>query len=310
MDTPDQEAVIGTDGTVPEGRSQKWTACQDCGARLRGPFCSACGQQEGDLHLSVSQFAHEAVDGLFSFDARAWKTILLLLRRPAFLTVEYWQGRRTRYLAPLRTYFFVSFLLFFAQGLLPADATVDRDVDVVGQATAETTSSQAEPEVDDEIDDEIDWDEDFADTGPAVRWMAENLLRPVMEQPERARETFFKRLPLVLFLLVPVFAALLRLLYRKREPFFVPHVVFALHFHAAAFVLLTVETLAELLTGRAVLEDAVELAVVVVLYLSLRRAYGSGRLETLFKQTALLSIHLVVAAVAMIVLAAVTGLSL
>ena len=41
-----------------------------------------------DLHLSVSQFIREALDGLFSFDSRGWRTMVLLVRRPAFLTME------------------------------------------------------------------------------------------------------------------------------------------------------------------------------------------------------------------------------
>ena len=66
------------------------------------------------------------------------------------------------------------------------------------------------------------------------------------------------------FLLVPFFGALLRLLYRRRESFFVPHLVFALHFHAAAFVLFTVGEVGEWLTGQG-FPGAVALTFVLVI---------------------------------------------
>ena len=270
---------------------------------LHGPYCSACGQREGDLHRSVSHFVHEALDGLFSFDSRVWQTIALLLRRPGFLTREYWEGRRTRYLAPVRVYFFVSFFTFLVQGLLPVDAVVDPDADGASPAPVQVPSSQIE-------DDAVDWDEDFEDAPPALRWMALNLLRPAVEEPDRMRTLFVRRLPWAVFLLVPLFATTLRLLYRRTEAYFVPHLVFALHFHTAAFLLLTAGALGDVLTGREFPGSVAAVAILVLLFLSLRHAYGNGRLRTLVKQMTLLSVHFFAAAVTLFLLFGFTGLSI
>ncbi|MEE2778741.1 MAG: DUF3667 domain-containing protein [Acidobacteriota bacterium] len=40
---------------------------------------------------------------MFSFDSGVWATLIPLLRRPGLLTFEYWQGRRARYVPPLRS---------------------------------------------------------------------------------------------------------------------------------------------------------------------------------------------------------------
>lgn len=50
-------------------------------------------------------------------------------------------------------------------------------------------------------------------------------------------------LPLVMFLLLPVFAALLKLLYVRSRWYYVEHLIFALHVHAHAFVVLGVVAL-------------------------------------------------------------------
>ena len=112
------------------------------------------------------------------------------------------------------------------------------------------------------------------------------------------------------FLLVPFFAALLRLLYRRRESFFVPHLVFALHFHAAAFVLFTVGEVGEWLTGQGFPGAVAGLAIVTLLFQSLRAAYGGSRTTTLFKQFTLLSIHTTAAAMALTFVFVIAGLAL
>jgi hypothetical protein len=300
-DGVDDQSVDAADkdrgGSGPEALSNgpEEQTCQDCGARLHGPYCAQCGQHASDLHLTVGHFLHDALDGFFSFDSRVWTTVALLLRRPGFLTVEYWRGRRTRYLAPLRVYLFVSFLAFLVQGVLPSEPPDDLDADV-----SEVSAQVA--------DDEIDWDQDFADAAPVLRWMALNLLRPAVEQPERMRAIYFQRLPAVVFLLVPFFAALLRVLYRKSDSYFVPHLVFALHFHSAGFVLFTVGALGDYVTGRDFPGDWAALGMGVLLFLSLCRAYGNSRLRTAWKETVLMSLHLLTAAVALTLLFFVTGL--
>lgn len=50
-------------------------------------------------------------------------------------------------------------------------------------------------------------------------------------------------LPLVMFLLVPVFAFLLKVLFVRTQWYYVEHLIFALHLHAHAFVVLTAASL-------------------------------------------------------------------
>ena len=109
---------------------------------------------------------------------------------------------------------------------------------------------------------------------------------------------------------MPFFAALLRLLYRKRERYFVPHLVFALHFHSAFFLfLLAGEGLERVFATDGIASIAV-LGGMVYLYLALRRAYGDGRARTAVKETALVIAHSVALAVTLVVLLGLTTASL
>ena len=82
---------------------------------LSGRYCSTCGQRADTAAHSVGHFLHELTEALTHADSRVWGTLLPLLRRPGFLTREYFAGRRARYLPPLRLYLFMSVLFLRAE---------------------------------------------------------------------------------------------------------------------------------------------------------------------------------------------------
>ena len=84
--------------------------CLNCDAPLAGPFCSQCGQAAQEVVLPLRQVLADAVDEFLKWDSRVLRTLWPLLTRPGFLTTEYLAGRRVRYVAPLRLYFFISAL--------------------------------------------------------------------------------------------------------------------------------------------------------------------------------------------------------
>ncbi|MGZ3442856.1 MAG: hypothetical protein ACXVDD_25220, partial [Polyangia bacterium] len=79
--------------------------------------------------------------------------------------------------------------------------------------------------------------------------------------------------------LVPLFALLTWLLFRRPRLFFVEHLVFALHMHATAFLLLTVGAVVRWGPIGAISS----LAIPVVMFLAMRRVFGQSRLRTSWK---------------------------
>jgi hypothetical protein len=87
-------------------------ACANCGAPLVGAFCHACGQR-AHLHRSLLHLGEEFLHGILHFDAKAWRTIPLLVARPGQLTRRYIDGHRTIFVSPLALFLFMMFLMFF-----------------------------------------------------------------------------------------------------------------------------------------------------------------------------------------------------
>lgn len=286
---PGEDVVIRSVESALEGKAANLETCPNCGSDQVDRYCAACGQRAGDLHTSVGQFIRDAMDGLFSFDSRVWRTLIALVFRPGLLTVEYWQGRRARYVAPLRLYLFVSFFTFLLLALFARGNVVD------------TTGTNPDAPV------RVGLTESD-DTDVEAGWFIDRVLRPILEDSEGFEELFVRRLPWMFFALVPVFAMYVRLLFRRRERFFVPHLVFALHFHAAAFLVASAARAVALLWEP--LSGLGFLAVLVALFLSLRRVYGEGWFRTIVKQACLLFVHGFSIVLAMGALMVLTSLSL
>lgn len=110
---------------------------------------------------------------------------------------------------------------------------------------------------------------------------------------------FVRLLPRLMFLLLPAFAVLLAALYRGR--LYVAHLVFALHYHAFAFLVLPVDALLDARLNRIqsvhelswvgilglITAGFVQLWVLIYLAKALRRVYGGSRLMTLIKTVVL-----------------------
>jgi hypothetical protein len=93
----------------------------------------------------------------------------------------------------------------------------------------------------------------------------------------RASET----IPRVLFVLIPVLAAVLALFYRRRH--YPEHLYFAVHFGAFVFIVLTVEALpwyARSLVAAGVAQVVGTLIIVVYGVVAQRRVYGGSWLAT------------------------------
>jgi hypothetical protein len=113
---------------------------------------------------------------------------------------------------------------------------------------------------------------------------------------------FVRLLPRLMFLLLPWFALLLLLLFRRSRRLYAEHVVFALHFHAAAFLVLTIDAAAfpllrpvpegvidPVVVAASAVAGAAQVYVPIHLYLALRRVYGRSRLSTAVRAVGLIA---------------------
>src|SRR6185369_6360678 len=112
----------------PEPPQPLTLVCANCHAALSGEYCAACGQRHEPHVHTVAHFAAEAFESISHADSRVWRTLWYLLARPAFLTREFFAGRRVSYLPPFRLYLVISVVFFLVVGL-PEGAAIDFDDD-------------------------------------------------------------------------------------------------------------------------------------------------------------------------------------
>ncbi|TCV96166.1 uncharacterized protein DUF3667 [Luteibacter rhizovicinus] len=87
--------------------------CANCSTELQGEFCYHCGQSVKSVLRPVSHMIEDVGDLFFHLDERVIHTLPALYFKPGFLTLEYFAGRRVRYIAPFRLMFVFCLLAFF-----------------------------------------------------------------------------------------------------------------------------------------------------------------------------------------------------
>jgi hypothetical protein len=276
--------------------------CPNCGEPLGGPFCGQCGQADTALDVPFRRVVSELLAELLNADSRVWRTGRTLLFRPGLLTAEYNAGRRARYLPPLRVYMLSSLLFFFVVAtarvqLLQVQFTEDDAAPSVAARTPGTAAGNSAAQA-------------AGESAIANDLTAEFLRRlaRMARDPERLNQFWLRIWAWTMFALLPVFALVLRLFFRRATPWYVRHLVFSLHLHAFAFLIFAVPILvANLLPDDRQRSAAVLSAFgVICLYgvLATRRVYGLSWGGTLLRLAGVGFVYLLVASIFLLASAA------
>jgi hypothetical protein len=283
------------------GASAGDAACRNCGAvpvaQTPPPrFCARCGQ-ETTLHPpTFGEFVHELVGHYVALEGPMWRTLVLLVARPGRLTREYLAGRRRRYVLPLRLYLSASFLFFVALKLVPAaghDAAVS-EIRPAAVAAGKAAASAASPHARSNAASALPA-QHISDCGApgkapctAIERWADRVVQQSRPDPvafvDHLRARALALAPYAVFLLLPVFAALVRLAYRARGMTYGEHFVFSLHLHAFWFLALLAIALLPTDAG-----ELVQLAMPVYGLMALHEVYG-GRWGATLARAAFVSV--------------------
>jgi hypothetical protein len=264
--------------------SMESTACLNCGNELAGRWCSQCGQRAVEPRPTVHELLHEAFHELSHLDGKMLRTVKLLLFRPGVLTREFFHGKRVRYVSPIRLYLICSLLFFGIMSLTP---TRKLHVSVTGGGFHIGRNDAAPPPAD-----------------PQLVRAAER----VNKDPDLLVHAFETAFPKAMFILMPLFALIVFGFYWRAERMYVPHFYFAVHYHAFAFVVLALFTLAGLLHGviAIILKFLLLFALFHYLGVALRRVYGGSRWMTAAKVAAIMPLYGMAVVTAMGLIALVT----
>ncbi len=306
---------------VPASRAP--VTCLDCGAPVPGAHCSRCGQSAAVHVLSMKEVAGDVTHSLLHLDSRVWRTLRLLVRRPGELTREFIAGRHQRYLPPFRLYLAISILFFALNALLPgtdivktsASADSGRESLAIGMPEQLRRELEAEGAAAAEVGKAVgagrDCRIDFTDS-PAFENLEQSLSRACAQMKadggKRFAQQFATTAPKLMFLFLPLMAAVALLFYWRPRRLYAEHLVLFLHNHSFTFILLAVTDVIDALAGLKPPYTTVISTANLPLYLflpyyvfrSMRVVYGEGRLRTSLKFAAIAVIYLVLLGLTML----------
>jgi len=352
--TPDTDTPETSPGAV----------CQNGGAPLLGPHCYRCGQPVTGLVRHFTSIIGDFLDTVLNIDARVFRTLWPLLARPAYLSCEYFAGRRVRYVSPVRLFVFLSIVTFFvarmtlsvsghpiqfgdndaiasAASVAQVEKLRDEAIAALGSARtkgrqvpgldaglgveqqkvrsradariAEIKAAEARGEAPPKPKPDITFGEGKpwnAKTNPLVinwlpdfanHWINDQIARAetnvarLQDDPSLFKDAVLGAIPSTLFVLLPVFALLLKVLYAFKRRLYMEHLIVALHSHAflclsLLLVFLTMALRDSLAPTSGPLHGLLGLVEVLLfvwmpLYLLLmqKRVYGQGWMMTLIK---------------------------
>ena len=296
-----------------EGHS---AACLNCGAPLSGPFCASCGQRDIPPYPNVRELAVDAVSEFSGWDGRLASTLRALIQSPGKLTHEFLEGRRVRYISPLRLYLMASLVYFLIAAGAPNLRLSAGNVSVGGIGVGVTTSVNKPPasrpeRVANAASDALDTQQPLtaAERDAALKDIAkapalmQPFLRRAVEDPGGFKRGLLETMPRMLFALLPLFAGIVALFYRGRK--YPEHLYFAIHLHAFIFLALALTELLKFTRVSAIAAVGSVLAVVwIPIYatLAFRRVYGGSLGSTIAKELGIGAIYAVVSGAAFVIM--------
>jgi len=223
------------------------------------------------------------------------------------LTHEFLEGRRARYISPLRLYLTISVIYFLLAAAAPnlrfdSGKTLFLGVHV-GATRTDSSRPQSRPErVANAAGGALENQQALkpAEIQAALNDIArapavmQPFLRRAVTDPAGFKRGIVETMPKMVFALLPVLAAIVALFYRGRK--YPEHLYFAIHLQAFTFIALTLTELAKftLIPALAMLASAVAVIwIPTYATLAFRRVYGGSLVGTVSKEIGIAAIYFV-----------------
>ena len=292
--------------------------CLNCGTQLRAEdlFCSNCGQKRMEREdMSFRHLIGESFLDYFHFDSKFFRTIIPLIIRPGMLTSEYMKGKRKSYVEPFKLFLVISVIYFL---LLPFSGRTREPENAGRIALTDTITKRITGKIKarnsvsfslhgvtlgkrgiDSVKKQIDTigldgyvAKNFAKESVWTRIFVKQALKIMIGTGESFVTVLEHTASKLIFLFIPVFAALLKLLYIRKKRLYFEHLIFSLHLHAFIFLIFILN----LLTGLVWHVNMFIILLIILIYgfIALKKYYGQTFGKTLMKMVLISASYLVI----------------
>lgn len=302
---------------ISPDHSPKQEICPNCKKELFGQFCFSCGQNQKGYDRFFWSIINESLDNVFSKRSRVLLTLFYLLVKPGFLAVEYFSGRRARYIQPIKLYIVTS-LIFFSflsisnyfsdDVILPQHIVIDGDSNDPDKNVKITLSENISSEITDtekeqaeirKVQEElkkslVKLDIEFLDEdqNKRLKEKLEEKIRGFVDDASGSSKSFASKLiesaPLGLFLLVPIFALMLKIFYLSSGIYYTQHLIFAVYNHSFIFLIMGIKLFlgffdSMFLSVTQFMTSALDIWIVFYIFMSMKVAYQESISLTITK---------------------------
>jgi Protein of unknown function (DUF3667) len=306
--------------------------CLNCGTTVIGKYCHVCGQENIEPKESVLHLISHFFSDITHFDGKFFTSLKDLILKPGFLSQEYMMGKRVSYLNPIRMYLFTSFIffliffsLFKVENNIGNIGANNKNIDAMDSTEFREFSASlnnGQPLNKEEFRKKIDspkivfmgakykskevYDSLLKAGAIKDNWLERIFTHKGLDLQDKYRNNksqiitdlmnkILHSIPQMLFVLLPLFALSLKILYIRRKNFYyTDHAIFTIHLYIFIFIamllifgLLKIEELTGatwikyvnlVLTG----------GIFFYLYKAMRNFYKQGRGRTMLKYFLLL----------------------
>jgi hypothetical protein len=272
-----------------------------------GKYCAACGQKDEPMPPEFGHFLHEAAHAIFEVDGRIFRSLRLLIFSPGQLTIEYWSGRRSGQVPPLRLYIVSSAIIFGLITLLPNVKRVPFEPNMT--VTSSDYDGGAPHNI---LDLPLERRKDVVSgmIKPESRWASFRApLIKAVEDPLEFRRKLLENASKAMFVLLPLFAATTWLFFRRAGRVYLEQLTLALHVHTFAFIVFGAAAVVSASTPRSLsFAGGLMLAFSIPAYylVSVRRVFGLSWPSSALRSLGAGALYLLFFIVAEVVLVAAT----
>ncbi|MCW8878229.1 MAG: DUF3667 domain-containing protein [Kangiellaceae bacterium] len=327
LENPAEKTLAVTNGSDSEASDSR---CANCGTGLAGPYCHNCGQSAKSMIKVFRELMKELTEDVLGYDSRIKHTIWPLIFKPGQITLDYIRDKRFHYVLPLRLYLITSLVLIvFLQfntdtsELAKLNNQVEQseqqknknEIDSKTRETKEVKPPEESTNLATDInieDANIDLAAEEVEDIPFAKELVKKIndnWRDWLKNPEPLVKQIFDVLPYMMFVLLPVFALIMKLFYLFAKRLYIEHLILLLHNHCFIYVVLILQIVfgvvvefikpsenvfSSLVTSALdVVGGLLSLWMVIYIFLSLKKVFQQSWTATVIKGGILSTIYMI-----------------
>ncbi|MCR9286256.1 MAG: DUF3667 domain-containing protein [Bacteroidetes bacterium] len=278
---------------------KKLYTCPNCQTPLKNlePFCPTCGQKNQDILLPLRAHLADIFESVFNWDSRLLRSLKVLFFSPGKITTEFNAGKRATYVPPLRLYLISSLLFFLLLSMTSksemekVDSSIERqmnnstDTIPINMGTFSiNVTGQDLLKIKDFSDEQLDslLIEQNGSTSFFHRLSLKQSAKAINGNVSGFIQQLTQAGSISMFFLMPAFAWLLMLFFRKPKRFYVEHLILSVHLHTLFFLIFSLNILMSL----TILDELFSFIFLCLIYcypyLYFKEVYGKNWKKTLW----------------------------